>query len=88
MIRVILGLLFFSTLSFAQKPLLFQPCMMCDILDDDSTAKVLTHFAEYNGKEYAFDTETHRDAFLREPETWLTWSDEPEPDGIVSLVPS
>ena len=83
-----MAILFIATASFAQRPLLFQPCMMCDILDDDSTAKVLTHFAEYNGKEYAFDSEAHRDAFVREPETWLTWSDEPEPDGIVSMVPS
>lgn len=88
MTRVLLALLFVSTVSFAQKPLLFMPCMMCDILDDDSTAKVLSYFAEYNGKEYAFDTEAHRNDFLREPETWLTWSDEPEPDGIATLVPS
>lgn len=88
MIRVLLGLLIVTTVSFAQRPVLFQPCMMCDILDDDSTAKVLSHFAEHDGREYAFDTEAHRDAFLREPETWLKWSDEPEPDGIATLVPS
>lgn len=88
MTRVIAALLIAAATAFAQKPLLFLPCMMCDILDDDSTAKVLSHFAEYNGKEYAFDTEAHRDAFLRDPEVWLNWSDEPEPDGIVSLVPS
>ena len=88
MIRVFLGLLIVATAAFAQKPLLLKPCMMCDILDEDSTAKVLSYFAEFNGTEYAFDTEAHRDAFLREPETWLTWSDEPEPDGITSMVPS
>lgn len=87
MLRILL-ILILSTTVFAQKPLLFLPCMMCDILDDDSTAKVLSYFAEYNGHEYAFDTEEHRSAFLREPEVWLNWSDEPEPDGIVSMVPS
>ncbi len=88
MFRVVLGLLIVTSAGFAQKPLLFQPCRMCWILDDDSTAKVLSYFAEYNGSEYAFDTEAHRDAFLREPDTWLNWSNEPEPDGITSMVPS
>lgn len=88
MIRVFLTLLFVATATFAQKPLLFLPCKMCEILDADSSAKVLSIFADYNGLEYAFDTEAHRDAFLREPETWLNWSNEPEPDGIATLVPS
>jgi len=77
-----------ATAAFAQKPLLFLPCMMCDILDDDSTAKTLSYFTDHNGIEYAFDTEEHRAAFLSNPEIWLNWSDEPEPDGFATLVPS
>lgn len=88
MLKIITALLITTAAAFAQKPLLFLPCMMCDILDDDSSAKVLAYYADYNGVEYAFDTEAHREAFLREPETWLTWSDEPEPDGHATLVPS
>lgn len=86
--RVILTLLIGSAAAFAQKPLLFQPCRMCNILDDDSTAKVLSYFAEYNGEEYAFDTEAHRAEFLKSPDVWLNWSDDYEPDGHATLVPS
>lgn len=88
MTRTVLTILLFGAVSFAQKPLLFQPCIMCEILDDDSSSKVLEFFAEYKGKEYAFDTDAHREAFLRDPEVWLTWNDELAPVGRATLVPS
>lgn len=88
MLKVLAALLITAAAALAQKPLLFQPCLMCDILDDDSSAKVLAYFADYAGVEYAFDTEAHRAEFLKSPEVWLNWSDEPEPDGHATLVPS
>ena len=88
LLQPILVWLFVVGGAYAQKPLLFQPCLMCDILDDDSSAKVLSYFADYAGTEYAFDSEAHRAEFLKRPDIWLSWSDEPEPDGHATLVPS
>jgi YHS domain-containing protein len=81
------ALMLFAAAASAQKPLLFLPCMMCEILDEDNSPKVLAYFAEYEGKEYAFDTEEHRAAFVKSPDVWLDWHDEPVAEAG-TLVPS